>query len=187
MGIVFFGILFLIWNLASCAFLALDKRMRLLRGQNVITACVVIGVLGGGPGLYAASRWTGHYARRLDHTFVFLAGWGFVLYHVASYMTARGLLGYLVAAGVWQVVVSALAVALIAYDKRQAERGAGKEGRIAERDFVLLSLCGGFLGVSYGFRAFRHKTRHGSLLTRVTLAGFFGLGIVAAVLILPQL
>ncbi|MBL8899112.1 MAG: DUF1294 domain-containing protein [Planctomycetes bacterium] len=187
MGLLFFAILFFVWNAATCALFALDKRLHFLRGQNAIAATVVTGMLGGGPGLYFASRWTGHYAKRLNSTLICLAIWGFFLFHVIAYMTARGLLGYVVAAACWQAAVSALSFLLVVWDKRQAERGAGKEGRIAERDFVMLSLCGGFFGVSAGFRSMRHKTRHGALLTRTTVAGLAGLGIVAAILLVPQL
>lgn len=46
---------------------------------------------------------------------------------------------------------------LIWHDKNKAQKG---QWRISEKSFFMLALMGGSLGVYYGMKVFRHKTRH---------------------------
>ncbi|MCB9883417.1 MAG: DUF1294 domain-containing protein [Planctomycetes bacterium] len=173
-------ILFTLINVGAFVFYVVDKRMGILRGDNAFFVTVVIGVLGGGLGMYLACRKTRHFTQRFGSTLLFLAFYGVTALHIGLSWTSS--LGqYFLTAALWQLGVSVFALMLVAYDKKAAGEVEGPEGRIAERDFVYLSAFGGYGGVLYGFKSLRHKTLHRGLVTRVNLAGIAGL--IAVVLI----
>lgn len=59
------------------------------------------------------------------------------------------------------VVVNAIAMFLMAYDKKQAKI---KGRRIPERTLFLWAAIGGAPGVMLGMRIWRHKTKHRSFV-----------------------
>lgn len=66
------------------------------------------------------------------------------------------------------IVMNSVGLLVAGYDKIAAKL---KLRRIRERNFVILSLLLGGLGVFAGFILFRHKTRHTKL--------FFSVGLIA--------
>lgn len=187
MGSLMTFTLFGVLNAVAYLLMLIDKRLHFLRGQQAITTMVVVGVFGGGPGMYLGARQARHFTFKLHSTLLFLAIWGVFVLHVTLRFMASGWLGYLICAALWQGLVSVFALMLVAWDKRQAQNGAGKEQRIAEADFAKLALVGGFAGVMWGFQSLRHKTKHRKLIARVTWNGFIGIAVVLGILIFPKL
>ncbi len=167
-------ILFSLINLGAFILYMVDKRAGFLRGEKAVLVTVVVGVLGGGLGMYLASRRAHHFTRRFGSTLLFLSIYGVTALHIGL-SWGTGFFQYLLTAAIWQLLVSVFALMIVAYDKRAAVDEAGPEGRIAEKDFVFMSALGGYGGVLYGFRSMRHKTLHKGLLTRVNVAGLAGL------------
>ena len=170
-------ILFTLINIGSFVLYTVDKRVGFLRGDNAFLVTVVVGVLGGGPGMYLASRRSMHFTRRFGSALLFLAFYGVTALHILL-SWGSGFVQYVLMAAVWHLSISSFALALVAYDKRQAAKDGGPETRIAEKDFVFLSALGGYAGAVYGFKKMRHKTLHEGLMTRVHLAGLGGLVVV---------
>jgi len=73
--------------------------------------------------------------------------------------------------------VNVLSFILMGVDKKKAER---QQYRIPERTFWMLAVLGGAIGVIFGMRTYRHKTKHASfkigmplvLLLNIILAGY---------------
>ncbi|MFA1821254.1 DUF1294 domain-containing protein [Virgibacillus oceani] len=73
--------------------------------------------------------------------------------------------------------VNLLSFILMGVDKRKAER---RKYRIPERTFWMLAILGGAIGVIFGMKTYRHKTKHASfkfgmplvLIINLILAGY---------------
>ncbi len=57
----------------------------------------------------------------------------------------------------YAVLINALGLFLMGWDKRQAMRGGW---RVREKQLIGTALIGGSVGVWLGMRLFRHKTQH---------------------------
>ncbi|HHV65681.1 MAG TPA: DUF1294 domain-containing protein [Peptococcaceae bacterium] len=73
------------------------------------------------------------------------------------------------------VMVNLGGFALIGIDKAKAER---RRRRIPERNFFLLGLCGGAIGVYLGMRLFRHKTKHWQFVYGIPFLILLNLGVL---------
>ncbi|MCS6982712.1 MAG: DUF1294 domain-containing protein [Candidatus Absconditabacterales bacterium] len=80
--------------------------------------------------------------------------------------------------------INILAVLTMGWDKWQARRAGlstdptHKPRRISERRLLLLSLCGGWLGIFLGITLFRHKTIKTSFLWRFYAIGCVWFGLI---------
>jgi hypothetical protein len=59
------------------------------------------------------------------------------------------------------LIVNLLSYFLVGYDKYKAKR---KGWRVAEKNLFAMALIGGAIGIFWGIRIFRHKTKHASFL-----------------------
>ncbi|MCF8011627.1 MAG: DUF1294 domain-containing protein [Clostridiales bacterium] len=60
--------------------------------------------------------------------------------------------------GLFFIFINIIGILLMAYDK---EKSRDKSWRIPERNLILIAFVGGFIGIYFGMKWFRHKTRHG--------------------------
>lgn len=64
------------------------------------------------------------------------------------------------------LIVNLLSYFAVGYDKYKAKR---KGWRIAERSFFAMAVMGGAIGIFWGIRIFRHKTKHALFLYGIPL------------------
>ena len=79
--------------------------------------------------------------------------------------TSRDL--FVVAVAACLLLANAISIALVWWDKRQAQRD---RRRIRERTLHLWAMLGGFPGGAWAMRRFRHKTARASFIRRYVAA-----------------
>lgn len=73
------------------------------------------------------------------------------------------------------LVINITGFLLMGYDKAKAKKG---NWRVPERNFFVISLLGGALGVYAGMKTFRHKTKHDSFVIGIPL--LLGINLMSA-------
>ena len=70
------------------------------------------------------------------------------------------------------LLINVIGFIIVGYDKRQAKN---KKWRVPERRFFIIAFFGGAIGVYFGMRTFRHKTKHVPFTFGIPLLVLFNL------------
>lgn len=76
---------------------------------------------------------------------------------------------------IYLIAINFVAFFIMGYDKSQARKGSR---RIAEKTLFLIAAAGGALGMWFGMRKWRHKTKHGSFVYGIPLLLVFNAALV---------
>ncbi|GAB7054086.1 DUF1294 domain-containing protein [Paenibacillus sp. YK5] len=75
---------------------------------------------------------------------------------------------------IYWITINFVAFFIMGYDKSQAKKGSR---RIAEHTLFLIAAAGGALGMWFGMRKWRHKTKHVSFVYGIPLLVVFNAAI----------
>lgn len=73
------------------------------------------------------------------------------------------------------ILINLIGFFIMGYDKRKAKRS---EWRVSERILMTVSIVGGSIGMLFGMRYFRHKTKHKLFIYGIPLILIVQIGII---------
>ncbi|PIP56621.1 hypothetical protein COX05_02125 [candidate division WWE3 bacterium CG22_combo_CG10-13_8_21_14_all_39_12] len=87
--------------------------------------------------------------------------------------------------------INILAASRMKYDKEQSKKrnvGGHKHGiqRVPENEFFIFSIFGGWIGIVWGMKEYRHKTIKTSFQKKIAAGAVMNIGVIAMIIGLSQ-